>query len=101
MEYVLWVPDSIARLLSRPADLLASNSGTGPHIGLNLTKALEDLFTAARQHPCQCLGAWAVVLAACWGIQLLRVSFTRLAAAMINSLLTSSSSPSLQRGARC
>jgi Fe-S oxidoreductase len=34
-------------------------------------------------------------------IQLLRVSFTRLAAAMISCLLISSTSPSQQRSARC
>jgi hypothetical protein len=44
------------------------------------------------------------VLVACWGIQLLRVSFTRLATAMISCLLTSGStgtraSPSQQRSA--
>jgi hypothetical protein len=39
------------------------------------------------------------VLVACWGIQLLRVSFTRLATAMISGLLTSSTSPSQQRSA--
>jgi hypothetical protein len=41
--------------------------------------------------------AWA----ACWGIQLLRVSFTRFATAMISCLLTSSTSTSQQRCARC
>jgi hypothetical protein len=35
------------------------------------------------------------------GDSLLRVSFTRLAAAMISCLLTSSTSPSQQRCARC
>ena len=55
------------------------------------------------QHSCQCLGAWARALAICWGIQLRlwRVSFTRLAAAMVSCLLTSSTSPSQQRSARC
>ncbi len=70
-EYVLWVPDSIARQgLQGPAGKLASDSGTEPHIEANHTKALAGLFTAAWQHPCQCLGAWALALAACWGIQL-------------------------------
>ncbi len=67
---VLWVPDSIAHLPG-PASKLASISGTGPHIEPNHTKALAGLFTAAWQHPCQCLGAWERELAACWGIQLL------------------------------
>ncbi len=84
-----------------PAGLLASDSGTGPCIDPNHTKALAGLFTAAWQHPCQCLGAWALALAACWGIQLLRVSFTRLTAAMVSCLFTSSTSPSQQRSARC
>ncbi len=39
--------------------------------------------------------------AACWEIQLWRVSFTRFAAARISYLLTSSTSPSQQRSARC
>jgi hypothetical protein len=41
------------------------------------------------------------LLAACWGIQLWKVSFTRFAAAMISRLLTSSTSTSQQRSARC
>jgi hypothetical protein len=45
--------------------------------------------------------AWARALAACWGIHLLLVSITRLAAAMISCLLTSSTSPSQQRSVRC
>ena len=54
------------------------------------------------QHSCQqCLGAWVRALAICWGIQLRRVGFTRLAAAMVSCLLTSSTSPSQQRSARC
>ncbi len=101
VEYVLLVPDSIARPPGRPAGLLASYSGTGPRIETNHTQALAGLFTAAWQHPCQCLRAWAQALAACWGIQLRRVSFTRLAAAMISCLLTSSPSPSPQRCVRC
>jgi hypothetical protein len=101
VEYVLSVPDSIERLPARPAELLASYSGTGPRIEPNHTQALAGLFTAAWQHPCQCLSAWALALAACWGIQLQRVSFTRLAAAMISCLLTSSTSPSQQRYACC
>ena len=102
VEYVLLVPDSIARLTGRPAGLLASDSGTGPRIEPNHTKALAGLFTAAWQHPCQCLSAWALALAACWEIQLWRVSFTRLAAAMISCLLTSGSTSSSQhRSARC
>ena len=32
VEYVLLVPDSIARLPGRPAGLLASDSGTGPRM---------------------------------------------------------------------
>ena len=79
----------------------ASDSGTGPYIEPTHTKALAGLFTAAWQHPCQCLGAWARALAACWGIQLRRVSFTRHAAAMVGCLLTKSSSPSQQRSVRC
>ncbi len=101
VEYVLLVPDSIARPPGRQAGLLASDLGTSPHIEPNHTKALAGLFTAAWQHPCQCLSAWSLALAACWGIQLWRVSFTRFAAAMNSCLLTSSSSPSLQRSARC
>jgi hypothetical protein len=66
VEYVLLVPDSIARLPGRPVCLLASDSGTGPHIEANHTKALAGLFTAAWQHPCQCLSSWALALAACW-----------------------------------
>ncbi len=86
VEYVLLVPDSIARPPGRPgpAGLLESDSGTGPRIEANHTKALAGLFTAAWQHPCLCLSAWAQALAACWEIQLWRVSFTRLAAAMIS-----------------
>ncbi len=34
-EYVLWVPDSIARQQGCPSGLLASDSGTGPRIELN------------------------------------------------------------------
>ncbi len=103
VEYVLLIPDSIERPPGSPAGLLASDSGTGPRIEPNHTQALAGLFTAVWQHPCQCLSAWARALAACWGIQLRRVSFTWLAAAMISlsSLLTSSPSPSLQRCARC
>jgi hypothetical protein len=101
VEYLLWVPNSIVRPPARPAGLLASDSGTGPRIEPNHTQALAGLFTAAWQHPCQCLSAWALALAACWGIQLLWVSFTRLAAAMIRCLLTSSTSSSQQRCARC
>ncbi len=98
VEYLLWVPDSIiARPPASPAGLLASDSGTGPRIEPNHTQALAGLFTAAGQHPCQCLSAWAQALAACWGIQLLRVSLIRLAAAMISCLLTSSTSTSQQR----
>ncbi len=72
VEYLLLVPDSIARPPGRPAGLLASYSGTGPRIEAlaNHTKALAGLFTAAWQHPCQCLSAWARALAACWEIQL-------------------------------
>jgi hypothetical protein len=81
--------------------LLARYSGTGPLIEPNHTQALAGLLIAALQHPCQCLSAWARALAACWGMQLLLVSFTRLAAAMIICLLTSSPSPSQQRCARC
>ena len=69
----------------------ASDSGTGPYIEPNHTKALAGLFTAAWQQPC--LGAWARALAACWGIQLWRVSFVRHDAAMVSCLLTNSSSP--------
>ena len=94
-------PESIARPPGCPAGLLASDSGTGPRIEPNHTRALADLFTVAWQHPCQCLSAWALALAACWGIQLLRVSFTRFAAYMISCLLTSSTSPSPQRSERC
>ena len=101
VEYVLLVPASIARPLGRPAGLLASDSGTGPRIEANHTKALAGLFTAAWQHPCQCLSAWARALAACWGIELRRVSFIRLAASMIKCLLTNSTSTSQQRCARC
>ena len=72
-----------------------------PRIEPNHTKALAGLFTAAWQHPCQCLSAWALALAACWEIQLWRVSFTRLAAAMISCLLASSTSSSQHRSARC
>jgi hypothetical protein len=32
VEYVLLVPDSIARLQGRPAGLRGSDSGTSPHI---------------------------------------------------------------------
>ena len=77
----------------------ASDSGTGPYIEPTHTKALAGLFTAAWQQPC--LGAWALALAACWGIQLWRVSFVRHDAAMVSCLLTHSSSPSQQRSARC
>jgi hypothetical protein len=103
VEYVLLVPDTIALLPGRPAGLLESDSGTGPRINANHTKALAGLFTAAWQHPCQCLSSWALALpvAAYWEIQLWRVSFTRLAAAMISCLFTSSTSPSQQRSARC
>ncbi len=104
VEYLLLVLDSIARPPGRPAGLLASDSGTSPRIEANHTKALAGLFTAPWQHPCQCLSAWARALAACLEIQLWRhwrVSFTRLAAAMISCLLTSSTSPSQQRSARC
>ena len=62
VEYVLLVPESIARPPGRPAGLLASDSGTGPRIDPNYTKALAGLFTAAWQHPCQCLSAWALAL---------------------------------------
>ncbi len=121
VEYLLWVPDSIARPPARPAGLglLASDSDSEvqapwPAHSLPLseptwnhrdTQALAGLSTAASswQHPCQCLSTWVLALVACWGIQLLRVSFTRLAAAMISCLLTSSTSPtgSQQHCARC
>jgi hypothetical protein len=66
----------------------------------NHTKALagSSLFTAAWQHPC--LHAWARERATCWGIQLMRVSFTQLAATMISGLLTSSTSTSPRSSAR-
>jgi hypothetical protein len=35
VEYILWVPDSIARPPGSTAGLLASNSGTSPHIEPN------------------------------------------------------------------
>ncbi len=76
VEYVVLVPDSIARLPGRPACLLASDSGTCPRIEPNHTQALAVFSTAALQQPCQCLSSWALVLAACLGIQLLQVSFT-------------------------
>jgi hypothetical protein len=44
---------------------------------------------------------WELSLAACWGIQLLLVSFTLLAATMISCLLTSSSSPSQLSSVHC
>jgi hypothetical protein len=62
--------------------LLASNSGTSH------TKALAGLFTAAWQHRCQFLHAWAPALVACWGIQLLLVSFNPLAATMTSTRLS-------------
>ncbi len=74
-NYILWVPDSIARLQGPlPASLLASDSGTGPVIEPNQTKALTGLFTAAWQHPCLHSCQWALVLllAACWGISCCR-----------------------------
>ncbi len=103
VEYVLLVPDSIARPPGRPAGLLASNSGTCPRIQVepNHTRALAASFTAAWQYPCQCLSAWELVLEACWGIQLWLVSFTQFDAAMISCLLISSPSPSQQCSARC
>jgi hypothetical protein len=101
VESVLLVPDSSALPPGRPAGLLASYSGTCPCIEPNHTQALAGLFTAAWQHPCQCLSAWALPLVAYWGIQLWRVSFTQLATAMISCLLTSSTSPSQQRRAHC
>jgi hypothetical protein len=76
VAYGFSVPDSIVRPLGSPAGLLVSDSGTGPHIEPNYTKALTGLFTAAWQHPCLCLSTWAQAQAACWGIQLWRVSFT-------------------------
>ncbi len=101
VEIVLLVPDSIARPLGSPPGLLVSDSGTCAHIEPNHTKALAGLFTAAWQHPCQCLRAWELALAACWEIQLWWVSFTRFAATMISCLLTSSTSPSQRHSARC
>ncbi len=99
-QYILGVPDSIVRLPG-PASLHPSDSGSSPRIASepNHTKALAGLFTAAWQQPC--LHAWARVRAACWRIQLLLVSFTRLAAIMISCLLTSSPSPSQRCSARC
>ncbi len=66
----------------------------------NHTKALagSSLFTAAWQHPC--LHAWAREQATCWGIQLMHVSCTQLAATMISGLLTSSTSTSPRSSAR-
>ncbi len=72
VEYIVLVPDSIARPPGRPAGLLASDSGTSPRIEANHIKALAGIFTAAWQHPCQCLSSWALALAACWEIQLWR-----------------------------
>ncbi len=65
VEYVLLVPDSIARPPGSPAGLLASDSGTCPRIEPNQTKALACLFNAAWQPPCQCLRSWELALAAC------------------------------------
>ncbi len=45
VEYVLLVPDSIARQQGRPAGLLASDSGASPRIEPNQTQALAGLFT--------------------------------------------------------
>jgi hypothetical protein len=66
----------------------------------NHTKALagSSLSTAVWLDPC--LHAWARALATCWGIQLMRVSFTQLAATKISCLLTSSTSTSPQCSAR-
>ncbi len=55
MEYVLLVPDSESIALpgppgpaaAGPAGLIASDSGTGPRIEPNQTRALAGLFTAA------------------------------------------------------
>jgi hypothetical protein len=64
VEYVLLVPDSIARPQGRPACLLASDSGNSPRIEPNHTQTLAGLSTAAWQQPCpcQCLSAWARAL---------------------------------------
>jgi hypothetical protein len=42
VEYILLVPDSIARLPGRPAGFLASDSGKGPRIEPNHTQAPPD-----------------------------------------------------------
>ncbi len=91
-QYVLLVRDSIV-CMPGPAGLFASYSGTRPCIDPNHTKALAGLFTAVWQHPCQCLGTWALALAGCWGIQLLWVSFTWLTAAMVDSAVCSPAEP--------
>jgi hypothetical protein len=42
-----------------PSRLACERFRHRPHIETNHTKALAGLFTAAWQHPCQCLSAWA------------------------------------------
>ncbi len=52
VEYVLLVPDSIARPQGRPACLLASDLGTGPRIESNHTHWQAGLLTTAPlRHP--------------------------------------------------
>ncbi len=57
VEYILLVPDSIARPLGRPAGLLASDSRTGPSIEANHTQA-GLLTTAPLRHPTRHALSW-------------------------------------------
>jgi hypothetical protein len=74
--------------------LLASNSGTGPHIDLIHTKALAGYLLLLGSILACSLHVLALALEVCWGIQLLLVSFTRLTAIVISCLFTRSTSPS-------
>jgi hypothetical protein len=102
VEYVLLVPDSIARLPGSPAGLLVSYSGTGPrieptHTALNHWQVYSLCLATPLSVP-ERLGAGAgglLVDSAVAG------QLHPFAAAMISCLLTSSTSTSSQRSARC
>jgi hypothetical protein len=99
--YILWVTDLIASLQG-PAVCLQQGIQATAHIEPSHTKALaadvagSSLLTATWQHPC--LHAWVQALATCWGIQLLLVSFTQLAAIMISSCSPAAPAPTRNAG---
>ncbi len=98
-EYILCVPDSIARLPG-PAGLLSSDQPPAHALNqLTLKHWQLQVYSLLLGNTLACT-PWARERVTCWGIQLMRVSFTQLAATMMSGLLTSSTSTSPRCSAR-